>query len=283
MMITVNEMTYIDAEKNNGGCCFDARAYCGAPDTAPTARTVPVPEIISRLDGLYSRGLEKEAREFLDTWRGCAHARGDWRGELSLLSELMGLYRRTDDDHAAIKAIDDGLAIIREHGMGSTVSGATVLLNAATTLKAFGKAEESIPMFVHVCRVYSDNLDPSDYRFAGLYNNMALSYDDAGDRAQAEKYFGMAIAVIKTCPHPENELAVTYCNMAHMYDRADPEDPRIGEYMEKAWECLDAPGLPRDGYYAFTASKCAPAFSYFGYFVYARELETRAGRIYAGT
>ena len=40
--------------------------------------------------------------------------------------------------------------------------------------------------------------------------------------------------------------------------------------------------LPRDGYHAFTISKCAPAFDHLGYFLYAKELKERAAKIYAG-
>jgi len=68
-----------------------------------------------------------------------------------------------------------------------------------------------------------------------------------------------------------------------MYGRRDLEDERIGDCLEKAWECLNAPGLRRDGYHAFTISKCAPTFDYFGYFLYANELRKRSEAIYAGT
>lgn len=262
-------------------CCFDAGME-NLPDGRATGRTVPVPQIIARLDGLFDRGLEADAKSFLNTWRCCARAMGDWRGELSLLSELMGLHRRTGDKKSAMQAVDDGMELIKTHALCSTVSGATIMLNAATTMKAFGRAGDSLPVFQQVCRVYGEKLDPLDYRFGGLYNNMALSYADLGDTAAAEKYFQRAMAVIRTCQNPENELAVTECNMAHMYDRADGEDERIGQCMERAWAYLDSPHLPRDGYYAFTASKCAPAFDYFGYFIYAGELKERAEKIYAG-
>ena len=53
--------------------------------------------------------------------------------------------------------------------------------------------------------------------------------------------------------------------------------------MERAWDYLNAPGLPRNGYHAFTISKCGPSFDYFGYFLYSKELKERAERIYAGT
>lgn len=261
-------------------CCFDTSAYTGMPDTEPTGEQVNVPEVIRQLDALYDAGREEQAGDFLRQWREKAAAMGDWRGELSLLSELMGHYRRSKEAGHGLNAVSDGLAIIREHRMGGTVSGATVMLNAATTMKCFGKAAESVPVFQHVCRVYSGKLDPYDYRFGGLYNNMALSYSDMGDYDQAERYFRLAMSVIARCESPDNELAVTLCNMAEMYDRIDHEDERIGNCMEKAWEHLNAPGLPRDGYHAFTISKCAPSFDYFGYFIWAKELKERAVKIY---
>ncbi len=263
-------------------CCFDASTYTGTPDAAPTGEILPVPELIAELDSLYHSGREAQAGAFLERWRERAAQMRDWRGELSFLSELMGHYRRSGEREKALEAVKAGLGIIREHRLGETVSGATVMLNAATTMKCFGLAEDSLPYFRHVCRVYAARLDPSDYRFGGLYNNMALSCADAGEYKEAERYFRLAMGVIARCKNPENELAVTLCNLAELYDRQDPEDERIGECMEKAWEHLNAPGLPRDGYHAFTISKCAPSFDYFGYFVWAKVLKERAEKIYAG-
>jgi tetratricopeptide (TPR) repeat protein len=157
------------------------------------------------------------------------------------------------------------------------------MLNAATTMKCFGRAKESIPLFSHVSRVYSNSLAPADYRFPGLYNNMALSYADVGDIPAAERYFKLALKLIAALPKAHNDMAVTYCNMAEMYAKADLEDERIYDCMEKAWDCLNDSALPRDGYHAFTISKCAPSFDYFGYFLYAKELKERAESIYAGT
>ena len=264
-------------------CCFDAREYTGVPDPRPCPRTLDVPQVIQELDALYEQGRESEAERFLEEKREKAALAGDWRGELSMLSELMGQYRRSKNEEKGLMAVEDGLRLIREHNMGQTLSGATVMLNAATTMKCFGQAEASIPMFSHVCRVYAQNLDPMDYRFAGLYNNMALSCADAGHYEEAERYYKLAMEIMARLPAGENEIAVTLCNMAELYDRQDHEDQRIGQCMERAWEALNTPGLPRDGYHAFSISKCAPSFDYFGYFLWARELKERAEKIYAGT
>ena len=270
-------------DHNEFCCIFDASQYTGVPDGSPCPQAVDVPAAVRALDALYAAGREDEAGAFLDERIAEARRGGDWRAELSLLSEQLGQVRRSMDGEKGLRAVHDALALIREHRMGQTVSGATVMLNAATTLKCFGRASESIPIFTHVARVYASHLDPADYRFAGLYNNMALSYDDIDDVESAERFFMLALKTIEQTVHPENDSAVTWCNLAEMYGKRDLEDERIGDCLEMAWDCLSAPDLPRDGYHAFTISKCAPTFDYYGYFLYAKELRERAEKIYAGT
>lgn len=264
-------------------CCFDASEYTGVPDCEPCGRSLDVPAAIRALDALYAAGRENEAQRFLEGKRQEAAAIGDWRAELSMLSELLGQYRRSMDAEKGLAAVSDALAIIKAHGMGRTVSGATVLLNAATTLGCFGAHEDALPVFRHVSRVYADQLDPHDYRFAGLYNNMAQSLMAVGEMEQAEKLFRAAIAILEKLPGGQNEIAVTLCSMAEMYDSADPEDPRIADCLEQAWEALDDPALKRDGYYAFMASKCLPVFDRLGFFLYAADLKERIRNIHART
>ncbi len=264
-------------------CPFDSSQYTGVPDTSHSEKSLNIPEIIKELDGLFNKGLETQAGEFLEEKRTEAESLGDWRGELSLLSELMGFHRRDMNKEKGLWAVNKGLEIIKQHNMGRTVSGATIILNAATTLKCFGEAESSIPLFIHVSRVFSDNLTPDDYRFAGLYNNMALSYADIGRYSEAERYYKMAMAVLRRLGGNQNELADTLCNMAELYNRMDIEDERINQCLELAWEYLNSPELKFDGYHAFTLTKCIPTFDYFGYFLWVKELRERVNKIYERT
>lgn len=249
---------------NEAACCFDASMYTGTPDAVPCAQSLDTKSIIAGLDKLLFSGDDAAAGEYLDRWCQRAQEVGDWRTELTLQSELMGFHRRTSDKNAAMAAVERGLELIREHRLGSTVSGATIILNAATTLKAYGMAEQSIPMFVQTCRVYSQTLDPMDYRFGGLYNNMALSYADIGEYDTAEGYYKKALGVIVHCDTPQNELAVTYCNLAELYERMGREAD-IAKALNLALDNLRSPALPHDGYYDFTVSKCLPTFEHFGY------------------
>ena len=264
-------------------CCFDTSDYTGVPDTEPCPQTLDVPAIIRGLDALYAESREDEAQVYLERARDQAREAGDWRAELSLTSELLGQYRRSMDAAKGLAAVDAALALVKTHGLGRTVSGATVLLNAATTLGCFGEAADSLPIFRHVSRVYADTLDPGDYRFASLFNNMAQSHAALGEFEEAEKLFRAAIRIMETLPGGGCEIAVSFCSLAEMFDAHDPEDPRIADCLEEAWAALGDAALPRGGYYAFMASKCLPVFDRLGFFLYAKELKERIDDIHART
>ena len=264
-------------------CPFDTSAYTGTPDAEPTARQLDVPERIRQLDAIIHAGRSEEALRFLHESRREAQELGDWRAELSMLSEMMGQYRYVNRPEEGLRAVEEGLALIREHRLGQTASGATVLLNAATTLMHFGRAAEAMPIFRHVSQVYRDNLDPTDYRFGGLYNNMALACAQLEDFAGAERHYRAALEVLGKGRQLENDMAVTWCSLAELYDRQDPLDERVGDCIERAWEALNTPDLPRDGYHTISIDKCLPCFDRFGFFVYARELRERVANIRGGT
>ena len=81
------------------------------------------------------------------------------------------------------------------------------------------------------------------------------------------------------------EQAITYLNMADVLEAekgSEEAEAGIGEYLDKAYDLLDTPGVPHGGYYAFVCEKCAPVFDHYGYFLAAQELRTRAEKIYAG-
>ena len=254
------------------------------PDTNPCPVTLDVPAIIAELDRLLNAGRLIDASQYLASFREKAHECGDWRAELSMMSEQLGLCRRTNDAALAEECVNSVQQILTEHRMNDTVSGATILLNAATTLKCFGKAEQSMPIFRHVARVYSANLDPADYRIAGLYNNMALALADLHRFREAEDCYRRALSVMARVEHGEAEAAITYLNMA---DLAAQElgllesDALVTEYLDQAEALLLTPTLPRNGYYAFVCEKCAPTFDYFGRFAFAAELRAASEGIYA--
>ena len=46
-----------------------------------------------------------------------------------------------------------------------------------------------MPYYDQAFRAYGGSLPPGDYRFGGLFNNMALAWEDLGEYRKAEAYY----------------------------------------------------------------------------------------------
>ena len=242
---------------------------------------IPLEKVLSECDALFNQEKKNELGEHLRFWRRRAAEMGDKKNELSLLSEMMGHYRMVRDEAKALAAVRDGTALIAELGISDTASAGTILINAATAMQSFGYAEEAAGYYAQAENCYRKNLPPQDIRFAALYNNMASSCIDLGKFGQAEKFYLQAAEILNTAGQMM-DLAVTFINLAQLYDGLDPEDSKIEAYLDQAVACFENDIVPRDGYYAHTCRKCAPAFGYFGRFADEKELQKRAENFYEG-
>ena len=261
-------------------CPFDASEYTAASAQPEAKGRVDVRKILAEADRMYEKNDPRSAEKMLEEQLDTAKKLGDREGVLGLMNELLGCYRKTGNREAGLRTAEESLKLVSALGMGGTVTAGTVALNAATTMREFGKAEEAVRVYDSAARAYSSNLDPRDYRFAGLYNNYAACMEACGDYRSAEKYYLRALSVISRLPDCALEEAVTCVNLACMYGENDSEDARIEEYLLRAKGLFDRDDVARDGYYAFNALKCVDAFSHFGFFRDAKELRTRAEEIY---
>ncbi len=261
-------------------------ATCGGeefyyPDSDAPEGRIPVDRIIQKLDTLLNRNDMDGAGKLLRSWREEAKALKDKSGELAILSEMMGYYRKTKEKERGLESVSRGLELVKELDLTESVSGATIVLNAATTLKAFGRAKDAIPHYEAVLKLYGEKLDGGDARIAGLYNNYALALADLKEFDKAEKLYYDAIKILKSIKDGENDIAVTYVNLAHLYDEKSGDEDKIDECMNKAYEYLNSDKLTQNGYHAYVCSKCAPSFAYFGYFLIDEELRKRSEELYA--
>ena len=275
MALDFEEMSY------NFGCGSCGVRRISADDPA---RGIPVRRVVEKLDACFARNDLAEAGRLLDYWRQEALHQKDLAGELSVVNEQLGYTRRVGDRDAGLAAVERAGALVEALGVEDTVSGATVLLNAATTLKAFGQAERALPLYDRAGAVLERELDGADPLLAGCCNNRALALADLGGYEQAEQLFLRALDILSAGGGGQAEAAVTWVNLAHLYEDW-LEDPfeKVEQCMERAEALLNDPAVPRDGNYAFVCSKCAPSFEQFGYFAAARELAARAEVLYAGT
>lgn len=242
--------------------------------------------LIAELDYRLSKNDYSGARDFLEKWVEIAQKQNDNKTLFSLCNECIGLYRKIGEKERCYKYCERALNLLKVLNIESTVTGATAYTNCATAYKAFGEAEKSIPFFEEAVTLYERLLPENDPKLAGLYNNFALSLVDLKDFEKALMLYEKAIEVLSHNPRFNLEQAVSYLNMANLYEAQKGLEnacEEIDALLDKAQRVLDEKYSETDGNYAFVCEKCAPTFGYYGRFMYENELKERARVIYERT
>ena len=252
----------------------------GEPVTA-----IPLSRIMEKLDEHLAKNDYAAAERHLFYWLAEAEAGHDGRGSLSLHNELMGHFRKQGKEKEARAHAEKALALLSALALKDSVTAGTTYINAATVYKAFGDAQAALPLYRKAESLYNAHLPAGDERLGGLYNNMGLALVDLTAYREAEEAYRRALSIMSEIPGREPECAVTHLNMATAAEEElgmENAESVIEEHLAEAEKLLETPGLPRNGYYAFVAEKCASVFGYYGHFAYADELKARAEAIYAG-
>ena len=236
---------------------------------------------IDELDRLLGKNMANEARELLEEGLSEAEADGDREAMLTVLNEMSGFYRINGDKVKGIDAAERALLLLKDLRLTESVTGATTLLNSATTFKAFGMAAKSLPYYREAERIYERFLQKGDYRFAGLYNNMAMALMDEGFYEDSEICFKKALSVLDGLSGAFAEKAMTYVNMAMLKDAAGMGEMEITACLMRAMDLFNDERAERNAYYAFCCRKSAPTFGYYGFFEAKAELTERDDRIYS--
>ncbi len=257
-----------------------AREFYYPKKDAPLGR-IPVDRVIRKLDEFFSGNDYMSAGRHLIYWKNEAVRLGDKRGELAVENELVGFYRKQGDKDKGIISICRALDLTKELEQGDSASGATVYINCATAFKAFDMSEEAMTLYAIAEEIYKTTLPFDDPRFGALYNNMALTLEALDEFEKAERAYQSALSVMRKAPRGEAEMAITYVNLAHMYEKCNKKE-KISLCMDKAYELIKSENLPHNGYYAFVLEKCAPSFGYFGNTAVYKELKKESDEIYAG-
>ncbi len=243
---------------------------------------IEVGRILSKADSLYDQLKYGEVERLLKYWEQEAISLKDKSGQLTMLSEMIGLYRKMKEKTKALSTIDKAINLLESSSYQDSPSAGTIYLNAATTLKAFGQVDKSIPIYEKAEALYDKYLQKDDEKYGGLYNNKALAYVDLKQYDKAEELYLKALDIMTKANKPL-EIAITYVNMAQMYfDSLDMDTciDKIMDCMNKAYECLMDKDVIQNGYYAFVASCCIPAFEQFGFGEYKETLQKKVDEIY---
>ena len=279
-------------------------------NSADMIRPVPQQRIIEKMNEYMSRRDYSGAQRHLLYWLEEAKLGHDLRGQLMLQNELIGHYRKTSQKGPAMESAAQAVRLLTELEMEGTISAGTTYVNIATAYNAFGEYGISMEMFRKARTAYESSAHTEPQLLGGLYNNMALTCTALGRYEEALELYGQALRVIADVPDGELEQAITYLNMANTVEEQagmEEGESRIYELVEKAEGLIEAKSeelLGKDdallaarsddgptayflsrkmrarlGYYAFVCEKCAPTFSYYGYFQTAERLADRSDRL----
>ena len=260
-------------------CLLCEEAY----GVTPEVKSVPQQRIIQKMNDYMSRKDYAGAERHLLYWLNEAKLGNDKRGELMIRNELVGHFRKTGNREGAFENAKEALELIDSLGFSGSKSAGITYINIATAYNAFGENEKSIEIFKRAKETFEALEDTDTDLLGGLYNNMALTCAALSRFDEAFSYYESALLCMEKVKGGELELAITYLNMADAYEAslgAEAAESKINELLDKAYDLLISTAAPKDGYYAFVCEKCAPSFSYYGYFAAADELNRKAKEIY---
>lgn len=243
---------------------------------------IPVDAVICKLDACLAREDYTEGVRILRYWVEEAQMLRDRRGELSVQNEILGLSRRIGDKVWGLSAVSRCLQLIAEIGGEGLLSTATILLNAATTCKAFDQPERALPLYDKARAVYEKELEPDDLRFAALYNNLATTLTALARFDEAEENYRAALKVLNRNDNTQPDRAVTLVNLADLYAAKDAPEQEIELLLQQAFALLNEHNIVHDAEYAFVCRKLSEVYGYYGFFKQARDLKERADAFYAG-
>lgn len=257
---------------------------CGNPyESLHPVRPVPQQRILNKLDDYMSRRDYDGAERHLLYWLKEAEQGRDLRGQLLVCNELIGHFRKTGSRENAFRYAELALSLLEDMGFEGSISAGTTYVNAATAYSAFGENQRALVLFERAKTLYESTPHTQAHLLGGLYNNMALVLQAVGRFPEAFELYNKAMKTMETVPGGVLEQAITCLNMADAVAAQlgqEEGEVRIFELLDRADELLHDKSAPHNGYYAFVCEKCAPTFSYYGYFAVAEELQREAKEIY---
>ncbi len=209
--------------------------------------------LLEGLDAIFSaqRGLT-DAEPYLLDGLARAQAVGDQGAELSILNELLGLYRSLGRHDAGADVAVRALALADALGLAGTDAYATTLINVATALRAAGRHADALEAYQSALATARATMAPTDRRLAALHNNLAILHGETGDKQAAADALLAALAILEASsvdPGGDLDVAGTLTNLAlasHDLGRAD--DAR--EYSRRSLDVFARGGHEANPHYA---------------------------------
>lgn len=166
------------------------------------------------LDSYFEKNQVEKIDGFLTASLARAKEEEDYAAYISICNEMIGFYRSVSAFQKAYEAAEDVLLLMEELKLEDTEHFATTLLNAATAYSAAGDYAQALRLYRQAMQIYERLLQPEDYRWASLYNNMSIMLEKAGEDKEAVESAKRALAIIEKQEGNEAQTATTLTNLA---------------------------------------------------------------------
>ena len=218
-----------------------------------------VEKFFETLDSYFEKQQIDQIDPFLVASLEQAKEEEDYGAYISICNEMIGFYRSTSAFEKAYIAAEDVLLLMEELNLENTEHFATTLLNAATAYRAAGDYATALRYYRQALQIYDGILQPQDYRYAGLYNNMSILLEKMDENEEAIAYAEKALAIIETLPDSEAQTATSMTNLALIYFKEN----RFGEakeLLEKALVLFENNSGQTDEHYSGALAGVAEAW-----------------------
>ena len=173
-----------------------------------------IEHVLQQLDNLFAEHKIDKVEEFLMSKLDEAAQEGDKGAVITLMNEMIGHYREIGEFEKSVEYCSQVLSLMQKMGLEGSVSYATTLLNVANAYRAAGLLRESMAAYQVVVSIYEGNIAYNDFRYASLYNNMSLLFQEMGDYESACDCLERALGIATQYSNARIETAVTYTNLA---------------------------------------------------------------------
>lgn len=202
-----------------------------------------VQEILDTYDNMFGKYTLDEIESYLLTQYHNAVSRGLHDVCFTLLNEIIGFFRDVTKKDEALYHCDLLKALLDDMKLEGTIEYATALSNIANAYRAFGLYDKSLGYFALTYKTYCEQLSLDNYRFASLFNNWSLVYQELGDYASAKELLYRSMKVIDLYDD-DIKKAITRSNLAStllmLGNEKAYEEAMI--YLKEAFDIFEADG-----------------------------------------
>ena len=208
-----------------------------------------VDQFYETLDSYFARQEIDKVDPFLVSSLQQAKEEEDYAAYISICNEMIGFYRSISAFEKAYVAAEDVLLLMEELQLDHSEHFATTLLNTATAYRAAGDYVQALRYYRQALQIYDGLLQPDDYRYAGLYNNMSILLEKMEENEEAISYAEKALGIIENLEGGEMETATTLTNLALIYFKVSKPE-KAKELLEQALALFEKSGENTDAHYS---------------------------------